>query len=90
MYFIDNIKTKKKHGASLVILWLKFCASTVGNMGLTPDKGNNILYVMCCGKKYKRKPHIVISGNILVRLSLLTALSLYYLSLSFATSKDSH
>lgn len=89
MYFIDNIKTKK-HGASLVIQRLRFCASTVGSMGLTPDKRNNILYVMCCGKKYKRKPHIVISGNILVRLSLLTALSLYYLSLSFATSKDSH
>ena len=41
-------------GTSLVVLWLRLCAFTVGGMVSTPGKGTKILQASRCGKKINK------------------------------------
>ena len=41
-------------GTSLVVLWLRLCAFTVGGMVSTPGRGTKILQASRCGKKINK------------------------------------
>ena len=42
-------------GTSLVAQWLRFCASTIGGVGLIPGQGTKIPHATWCGQKKKEK-----------------------------------
>ena len=42
-------------GTSLVVQWLRLCASNVGIMGLISSQGTKILHAEQCSKKEKKK-----------------------------------
>ena len=41
-------------GPSLVVQWLRICASTAGGMGLIPDLGSKIPHALQCSQKKKK------------------------------------
>ena len=41
-------------GTSLVIQWLRLCASTAGGAGSIPGQGTDILHAAWCGQKFFR------------------------------------
>ena len=42
-------------GTSLVVQWLKLCASNAGGMGLISSQGTKILHAEQCSRKEKKK-----------------------------------
>ena len=42
---------KKQAGKSLVVQWLRLCASTAGGSSVIPDGGTKILHPSQCGQK---------------------------------------
>ena len=42
-------------GTSLVVQWLRLCASTARSTGLIPDGGTNVLHALKCSQKKKRE-----------------------------------
>ena len=42
-------------GTSLVVQWLRLCASTARGMGSIPGWGTKILHALQCGQKKKKK-----------------------------------
>ena len=47
--------TKYIQGTSLVVQWLRLCASIAGGMGLIPGWGTKILHATQCSQKQKKK-----------------------------------
>ena len=45
---------KRKLGTSLVVQWLRLCASTAGGAGLIPGQGSRIPYAVQCGPKINK------------------------------------
>ena len=39
-----------RQGTSLVVQWLRLCASHAGGMGLIPGQGTKIMHAVQCGK----------------------------------------
>ena len=46
---------KVKSGTSLVVHWLRLCASNAGSVGLVPSRGINIPHSAALPKKKKKK-----------------------------------
>ena len=42
-------------GTSLVVQWLRLCASTARSTGLIPDGGTNVLHAFNCSQKKKKR-----------------------------------
>ena len=43
---------------SLVVQWLRLCASIANGVGLIPGQGTGILHATWCGQKIKKKNQI--------------------------------
>ena len=55
MYYFKFIGIKFPRGTSLVVQWLRFCASIVGGVGSILGWGTKIPRAAWCGQKIKKK-----------------------------------
>ena len=49
--FMVCLAIKKCFGTSLVVQWLRFCASTAGDSAFSPGQGTKILHALQCIQK---------------------------------------
>jgi len=52
---VESIRKIRTLGTSLVVQWLRLCASTARSTGLIPDAGTNVLHALKCSQKKKKK-----------------------------------
>ena len=52
---VESIQKIRTLGTSLVVQWLRLCASTARSTGLIPDGGTNVLHALKCSQKKKKE-----------------------------------
>ena len=66
-----SIQEMKEGGTSLVVQWLRLCASNAGSEDKIPGRGTKILHAPWRGQKKKKKSLIKILNHYVVLLKLI-------------------